>query len=208
MSLHGTVRFAAVVFLTFTSLLVRAQTISGTITGSVVDPSGAVVPDAQVTLASELTKETRRDTSDSHGDFVFAALQPGTYTVTVQKSGFETVRKTSLQLQTNQRLALDKIALTVGQTSQSMTITSEPPPVSSETADIAPELSQTQLQNIPVVGRDVMALLRVLPGIGTIATGPGGEIRQSDPTGSGASNGGQYGSLDRMSAVSVCFGTR
>ncbi len=195
MSLYGTVRFAGVVFLTFTSLLVRGQTISGTITGSVVDPSGAVVPGAQVTLASELTKETRRDASDSHGDFVFAAVQPGTYTVTVQKGGFETIRKTGLQLQTNQRLALDKIALTVGQTSQSMTITSEPPPVSSETADIAPELSQTQLQNIPVVGRDVMALLRVLPGIGTIATGPGGEIRQSDPTGSGASNGGQYGSF-------------
>jgi Carboxypeptidase regulatory-like domain len=183
-----------IAFLLFT-LSVRAQTISGTISGSVVDQSGAVVPDARITAANELTNETRRDTTNAQGEFVFPALQPGSYTITVEKGGFEVVRKTGLQLQANQRLAVGNIPLTVGATSQSLTITSENAPVTTESASIAPELATAQLQNIPVVGRDVMALLRVLPGIGTIATGPGGEIKQNDPTGSGASNGGQYGSF-------------
>ncbi len=196
MSLSSALRLSGGIFLAFLfSLSVRAQTISGTITGSVVDPSGAVVPDAQIALTNDLTQEMRQDMTNAQGDFVFAALQPGSYSLVVQKDGFQTVRKTGLQLQTNQRLAVDKISLTVGQTSQSLTISAESSPINRESADIAPELSQTQLQNIPVVGRDVMALLRVLPGIGTIPTNFAGELTQNNPTGSGASNGGQYGSF-------------
>lgn len=193
----GANRMRYLVLMAFLSLTlsVRAQTISGTISGSVVDESGAIIPDAQITVTNELTQESRKDTTNAQGQFVFPALQPGSYTVEVVKSGFDSVRRAGLQLQTNQRLSLGNVALTIGHTSQSLTITSEAPPVTTESADVAPELSQAQLQNVPVIGRDVMALLRVLPGIGTIPTGPGGEIKQNDPTGSGASNGGQYGSF-------------
>jgi hypothetical protein len=174
--------------------LTNAQTISGTITGTVVDSSGAAVPDAAVTLTNESTQETRTGKSDTSGEFVFAALQPGAYTVSVTKQGFETVRRTGLLLQTNQRLAVGSIALTIGQTTQTLTVSTEAAPINTENADVAPELAQTQVQNIPVVGRDVMALLRVLPGIGTIATTPGGEISANSPFGT-SSNGGQYGSF-------------
>ena len=113
------------VSLTLLGSLANAQTISGTITGTVVDSSAAAVPDAAVTLTNESTQETRNTKSDTSGEFVFAALQPGTYTVSVTKQGFETVRRTGLLLQTNQRLATGSIALTIGQTTQTLTVNSE-----------------------------------------------------------------------------------
>ncbi len=173
----------------------HSQTISGTIVGTAVDPSGAAIPDAEVTLSNDLTNETRRDVTNRSGEFVFPALQPGTYTLSVRKSGFDIERRTGLQLQTNQRLSLKDVTLTIGQTSQTLTVHESTSAVNTESADIAPELTQTQIRSVPVVGRDVMALLRILPGVGTIPTGPSGEIDQRDPTGSGASNGGQYGSF-------------
>src|SRR5689334_22355412 len=79
---------------------VRSQTTSGTITGTVTDQSGALVPGARVTLADEATGDTRDATTTDTGDFVFAALRPSTYTMTIQKPGFQTVRQTGLQLNT------------------------------------------------------------------------------------------------------------
>jgi len=172
----------------------RSQTISGTITGTVVDASGAAIPDAAVTLVNEETQAARTAKTGGTGEFVFAALQPGTYTVSAEKQGFETVRHTGLLLQTNQRLALGNIALVIGQTSQTLTVNAEAAGINTENADVAPELAETQVANIPVVGRDVMALLRVLPGIGTIPTTPSGEIAANSPFGT-SSNGGQYGSF-------------
>ena len=189
-------RYAVVVIVCYLSVdISRSQSISGTISGSVIDPSGAAIPDVAVTLVNDLTKETRQDTTKTRGEFVFPALQPGTYSITLQKAGFESVKRTGLDLETNQRLAINEVKLLLGQTSQSMTVTTTPISVNTESADTAPELTQTQLGSLPVVGRDVMALLRILPGVGTIPTGPSGEIDQRDPTGSGASNGGQYGSF-------------
>jgi hypothetical protein len=182
------------VFVSLFSGAVRSQTISGTITGTVVDASGAAVPDTAVTLMNEATQETHTAKSDTSGEFVFVALHPGTYTVSMAKQGFESVRRTGLLLQTNQRLALGSIPLTIGQTTQTMTVASDAVTINTENADVAPELAATQVANIPVVGRDVMALLRVLPGIGTIGTTPSGEIKATDPFGT-ASNGGQYGSF-------------
>ena len=95
------------------------------ITGVVVDASGAAVPDAAITLTNDETQESRSDKSDNSGQFVFAALHPGTYSVGVAKQGFETVKRTGLLLQTNQRLALGTISLTIGQTTQTMTVASD-----------------------------------------------------------------------------------
>src|ERR1700686_864988 len=106
------------VLVTLLSVSANSQTISGTITGTVVDASGAAVPDASVTLTNDATQETRTDKSDTSGGVVFAAIHPGAYTVSVAKQGFETIRRTGLLLQTNQRLALGNIALTIGQTTQ------------------------------------------------------------------------------------------
>jgi len=171
-----------------------AQTTSGTITGTVVDPSGAIIPGAKITLTDEATKDTREATGSDAGEFVFAALRPSTYAITVEKPGFQLFRQTGIILSTSQRLGLGEVRLTVGQSTESVTITAQVPSVNTEGADTAPAIDQVQLNNIPVAGRDVMNLLRVLPGVGSMAMSPWGEIPASDPAGT-ASNGGQFGSF-------------
>lgn len=171
-----------------------AQTTSGTITGSVTDQSGAVIPSAKITLTDENTKEFREATSNESGEFVFAALRPSTYTIAVEKAGFQSFRQTGIVLATSERVALGGLRLTVGQSTESVTITAQAPAINTEGSDTAPALNPVQLANIPVAGRDVMALLRVLPGVGSMAMAPWGEIPASDPAGT-ASNGGQFGSF-------------
>ncbi|MFN7993933.1 MAG: carboxypeptidase regulatory-like domain-containing protein [Bryobacteraceae bacterium] len=171
-----------------------AQTTSGTITGTVVDQSGAIVPGAKVTITDESTRDTRDAVGSDSGEFVFAAVRPSTYTISVEKPGFQRFSQTGIVLATSQRLALGDVRLSVGQSSESVTITAQAPSVNTEGADTAPAIDQVQLNNIPVAGRDVMNLLRVLPGVGSMAMAPWGEIPASDPAGT-ASNGGQFGSF-------------
>lgn len=182
------------VILALWSGMAIAQTTSGTIAGTVVDQSGAVVPGAKVTITDEATKDRREATGSDSGEFVFAAVRPSTYTITVEKPGFQTFRQSGIVLSTSQRLGLGEIRLTVGQSTESVTITAAAPAVNTEGADTAPTINQVQLNNIPVAGRDVMALLRVLPGVGSMAMAPWGEIPAADPAGT-ASNGGQFGSF-------------
>lgn len=171
-----------------------AQTTSGTITGTVTDQSGAVVPSAKITLTDEATKDTREVTGGDNGEFVFAALRPGAYTISVEKAGFQGFRQNGIVLTQTERLSLGNLRLTVGQSSESVTITAQAPAVNTEGADTAPALNEVQLNNIPIAGRDVMNLLRVLPGVGSVAMSPWGEIPANDAAGT-ASNGGQFGSF-------------
>jgi len=172
----------------------RAQTTSGTITGTVTDQSGAVVPQAKIVLTDESTQDSREAMGSESGEFVFAALRPSTYTISIEKPGFQTFRQTGITLATSDRLSIGNVRLTVGQATESVTITAQAPAINTEGADTAPALSPVQLANIPVAGRDVMALLRVLPGVGSMSMGAWGEIGANDPAGN-ASNGGQFGSF-------------
>ena len=65
-----------------------AQTVAGTISGTVMDATDAVIPNTEVSLLSERTGETRKTISGGSGDFLFAAIQPGVYTLTIEKTGF------------------------------------------------------------------------------------------------------------------------
>ena len=75
-------------FLLTSALTLSAQTISGSISGTVVDSTGNVIPAATVKLISERTGEERSTATNETGDFLFPALQPGSYTVAVEVSGF------------------------------------------------------------------------------------------------------------------------
>lgn len=192
-------RFSFLIFCILTALLgsvATAQTTSGTITGTVTDASGAVVPDAKIVLTDELMKETREAQGTESGEFVFAALRPSTYTIAIEKPGFQMFRRTGIVLASSERVALGTVRLTVGQASESVTISAQASAINTEGSDTAPALNQVQLASIPIAGRDVMNLLRVLPGVGSLAVNPwGGEMGPSDPAGSAASNGGQFGSF-------------
>src|SRR5438093_13155433 len=102
-----------------------AQTITGSISGTVTDASAAVIPDTEVSLQNELTGETRKTKTSATGDFLFPALQPGRYTVSIEKTGFKSFKITGLTLSATQRLALSNLRLTVGELAESVTVTQQ-----------------------------------------------------------------------------------
>jgi hypothetical protein len=171
-----------------------AQIITGEMSGTVTDASGAVVPGATVTVTNEGTGAARTGESGANGEFVFTALFPGEYTVKVEKAGFQTSERKSIALTANQRVALGNIQLTVGQVTQTVEVTAQGEVVNTENADAVGLLSNIQVDNLGTKGRDVMQLLRVLPGVTTLTVVPWGEIGETDPAGTG-SNGGQFGSF-------------
>ena len=96
------------------SVAATAQTTSGQISGTVVDPQAAVVPGAKVVLVNEGTGSTRTATTGSNGTFVFPALTPGGYNLRVETSGFKSLQRTGILLTANEERSLGSLALQVG----------------------------------------------------------------------------------------------
>jgi Carboxypeptidase regulatory-like domain len=168
--------------------------ITGEMSGTIQDSSGAVIPEAMITVTNEGTGAVRTTSSMANGEFVLSALRPGTYTIKVEKNGFKTYERKGNVLTANQRVALGIIPLAVGQVTQTVEVTAQGEVVNTENADTSSNLSTIQVTDLGVKGRDVMQLLRVLPGVTTLTVVPWGEISDSDPAGTGA-NGGQFGSF-------------
>jgi hypothetical protein len=150
------------------SLSAMAQTITGTISGTVADVNGAAVVGASVTLVNDQTKSTRDLSTNEAGRFSFAALQPGVYTMKVEHQGFQTLLKQSVVLSANEGLALGELKLQAGQVSETVTVTSEGTAVERESSDLTARLTADQLNLISTKGRDVTSLLRLLPGTSNI----------------------------------------
>src|SRR5713226_4519365 len=105
----------------FLPLVALAQT-SGSITGEVKDPSGAVAPDAAVTASNSRTNVARSTVTNAAGIYSFPDLTPGTYAVRVAAEGFATLLKTNIELQVQQTARVDFI-LSVGQAVQTVEVT-------------------------------------------------------------------------------------
>src|SRR5947208_21469 len=95
----------------------QAQTITGSITGTVVDSSGAIVPGSKVTVTNEATGAERTLITTENGVFIFTNLVPTTYSVKIELAGFRPVTRTALTLTSGDRVALGSIPLEVSQTS-------------------------------------------------------------------------------------------
>ncbi|HEV2326357.1 MAG TPA: TonB-dependent receptor [Terracidiphilus sp.] len=143
----------------------RAQTISGIISGRVVDPSGAVIPGASVKLVQQSTGVAISTKVLSDGNFTFPAVQPGTYFIDVHAPGFKEFKKQNLVLTANERLSAGTLTLQVGSVSQSVTVTAAVTPVNTTSAETSGELDVHQLDSELAEGRDFMAMLRTIPGV-------------------------------------------
>src|SRR6185503_17092149 len=156
--------FALVVLVLIWGSIAAAQSVTGTISGNVVDSSAQVVVGAAVTLTSEQTKGTRNLTTGEDGRFSFAALQPGAYTLRIEQRGFQTLERKGVVLSANEALALSDLALTPGQVTETVTVTSQNTVVETKSSDLTARLTSDQLNLISTKGRDVTSLLRLLPG--------------------------------------------
>jgi Carboxypeptidase regulatory-like domain/TonB-dependent Receptor Plug Domain len=142
----------------------KAQTSTGQITGTVTDPTGAVMVGAKVTLIYDLTKQTRDFTTDQEGRFTFTGLIPGTYAIQVEHPGFSKYNRASINVGTQEHVGLGAFALSVGGVNDSVQVIAETAHVETDTSSHGISLSQAQVDATPSAGRNYLNLLGNLPG--------------------------------------------
>src|SRR4051812_40487952 len=107
-------RLAVLCLLALSAGTIPAQVITGSITGTVVDPTGGVIPGAVATLISDATKESRNNTANASGIFNFTAVQPGTYVVRIEHAGFKTSEQRGVTVAATDHVSLGEVQLQVG----------------------------------------------------------------------------------------------
>src|ERR1700733_14305099 len=148
----------------FPGAKLHAQT--GSITGTVVDPSGAAIPGAKVQVTDQATGNlTREASADPGGTFRALNMPPGTYRIKVSAPGMEELVRDGVVLDQDQTLGLGQMALTVGQASQTVTVTTQTPLIDTATSSNAAVVDQRQVTEQPLNGRDFESLMTTLPGV-------------------------------------------
>ncbi len=145
--------------------IVRGQTSSGTINGRVVDQSGGAVANAELQLVNEQTGVGISTKAQANGNFVFTAVQPGTFKVIVRASGYQELQKVNLRLSASQVLSAGTMVLAIGEVSQSVTVSADITPIQINSSERSDVLDSHQMGNLLAIGRDAMALVRVMPGV-------------------------------------------
>jgi hypothetical protein len=140
-----------------------AQFDTGTITGSVTDPSGAVVPNAKVTVTNTGTGIEKSYSTDTAGYFVASALPFGNYVVSATSSGFAATKSSTLALTVGATVKI-KLALNVSSTEQTVEVTGTAATVDTTSSTAGTTLNSTQIATLPINGRDVNNFLNVAPG--------------------------------------------
>lgn len=158
-------RASFLIFALHTFQAVYSQTSTGSLSGTLVDSSGQVLVGAQVIVTSERTGETRSSATNDVGDFVFAALVPGPYTLKVQSAGFRPVERTNINVSPSARLALGTIQLEIGTVTESISVQAQGATVQTGNSENGAILDSRQLQMVSIRGRDPISLLRILPGV-------------------------------------------
>jgi trimeric autotransporter adhesin len=138
--------------LSFSAQLV-GQSFQGSLRGRVTDPKGAATPLAKVTLTNDATNVTRTTITSGEGEYDFFAVNPATYTVTVEAAGFKRLEQKRVVVSTQANVTLD-LSLEVGQVSESVNVTAEAPPLSTADASTGQLLATQQITNLPLLGRN------------------------------------------------------
>src|SRR5712691_4966845 len=137
---------------------------AGSLRGTVADKTGAVLPGATVTLTNEATKFTRTGVTDPKGQYFFASVDPGNYTLKVELSGFKSYEAKGVRISTNAAAAVD-VGLEVGTQSETVTVTAERAMIRTETGAREGVITPGQIESISIIGRNPLELLRTLPGV-------------------------------------------
>ena len=142
-----------------------AQAVSGSLSGTIIDQTRQVVPGATISLINESTGDRRASISNETGVFVFAAVQPGTYTVRVELAGFAPFERRHTVVPANEQLSIGTIELSVGAVNETVTLVASGTPVQTLSAERSALITSNQIELVAERGRDVVSLLRVLPGV-------------------------------------------
>jgi hypothetical protein len=160
-----------------------SQTTAG-VTGVVTDSTGSVMPGATVTLTSTETGAQRVFTTIDTGAFVFTELQPGFYTLTLAKSGFDTEKREGIRLELNQTARID-VVMRPGTVSESVEVNSAVPLLEATTSSVGQVIETKSVSDLPLNGRNFAQLAILGTGVVGVGFGPTGTIgaggRPDDP---------------------------
>src|SRR5262249_1371292 len=143
-------------------LLARAQGL-GSISGTVTDPSGAIVVSAKVEVSDAATGFSRATTTDSEGYYLISSLRPAEYTVTVTSAGFRTFTQSNVVLQADQVLTLNP-KLVVGSTNEMVEVQANALQVDTSTSTVRQVIEQERIMELPLNGRNAATLTLLVPG--------------------------------------------
>lgn len=170
--MHSTRGFALVLLLALGRLC--AQTPTATLQGTIRDPEGAVVPEARVTITNVDTGESRVIHTDATGRYVQMFLLPGNYRITVEKTGFQTLRQENIRLEVGQNRSVD-LTLSLGALTEEVRVEAAPPAIDVNTSSLGQVVDSKRILDLPLLGRNVIALANLTPAV--------------NPTGGGATPG-------------------
>jgi hypothetical protein len=161
--------FVSLAVLTLTSSCVYAQVSGATMTGTVSDASGAVIPNAQVATKNVATGDVRSATTNATGLYTAPNLLPGSYDVTATAPGFSTEVRSGITLTVGTQQVLN-ITMKVGQVSEKVQVTGEAPAVQLATSVISGVIGQTAVVELPLNGRDWTQLATLQPGVESVGS--------------------------------------
>lgn len=157
----------------FTAIL-GGQTFTARLTGTVVDPAGAPIAGASVTVTQVDTNASKSASSGETGVYVFPILVPGVYEVSIAAPGFQKQVQKQVALGANQAVALD-FKLVLASVNTEVKVTDEAPVLQTESGNVGTTIGAQTIDELPLVQRDVMSLVRLAPGV--IAKGQVGDAR-------------------------------
>ncbi len=168
---------ALLVFLVIVSPHLCAQASLSAISGTVTDPSGALIADATVTITNQNTNVSYQKTTDTSGFYSVEGLSDGQYTVDVAKPGFKESITQGIHLNPGQRYG-GNVVLQIGSTTANVTVTADAEVVNTESSDVGGTISSKQIDNLMLNGRNFQTLAITVPGVastnGANALGGGG----------------------------------
>jgi hypothetical protein len=148
--------------------LVSAQEFRATLSGHITDPSGSAVAGAKIEIKSAGTGAVVNVNSEEDGSYLVPLINPGEYVITVEKSGFRRVVRNGITLKVSERAVVD-IPLSLGEVTQSVSVTADVALVQTESADRGLSIENNRVEKTPLQGRNIFAQAWSAPGVAVTA---------------------------------------
>lgn len=140
------------------------STVTGGIRGKVTDPQGAIVPNATITVTNVGTNKVETGETDSDGGFRFSNLQPGTYTIAINASGFGTFTREKVVVEVGQVTSIE-VPLSIAGQSTVVEVTADAPVINTNDNSNSTNINQTSINELPINGRRASNFVLLTPGV-------------------------------------------
>lgn len=144
--------------------IAAAQSTSGSIFGTITDPSGAVISNAQISETNVKTGVTQNTRSNGSGNYLFPDLPYGVYSVTVKTHGFQSATQSGIHLNADSSVHVS-FTLKLGSATQHVTVTAGTTLVNTRSSELSETIQRKQMEDLPLNGRDAYDLVQIVPGV-------------------------------------------